>query len=558
MRNIHKSWPRVYTLLNVFILFTALLMGLGTAVPTAANSTALPAKTGKLWSPYVEWSLENPSFNGNPYDLVATVTFVHSASQETRTTEMFYADGSTWKFRFAGTKTGLWTFTTSSSDGDLNGRTGQVTINPDPDSPGFVTNFDNKWGRTGTLEAFVPQYVMVSGPQNYYNNANRINAEIQTFINEHGFNGFHSPVFCRWFDINQPTCSQISGASPNPDPRTFAALEMLITEVYNAGGVVHLWMWGDSQRQQNPNFLPGGVNGPVDQRLQRYIAARLGPLPGWTMGYGFDLFEWTTSTQLNQWHNYMIGHLGWEHFLGARSSKNQLNQLSEAMEYSSYEQHRPDYDMYVDTIEARPTKPSFSEDRFRIGNGHPYKDYNMEMTRRGLWQSAMAGGVANIWGNLLTDDSANDGTGTSLPYPNPEWIKTYSLFFAGRFFLDMERCNSLTNGVCLTRPNQADFLFYRENTTSIRLDLSGMRGSQVAVVVDAKRPYQEISLGTLSAQNQTWTAPYASDWAIAVGEFSAPACIPSSYGQQTGGVNNPLSTTALPYHTYLPLVVRGC
>ena len=30
------------------------------------------------------------------------------------------------------------------------------------------------------------------------------------------------------------------------------------------------------------------------------------------------------------------------------------------------EQHQPDYNMYVLTIDQRPNKPSFSEDRFRI------------------------------------------------------------------------------------------------------------------------------------------------------------------------------------------------
>ncbi|MAG93645.1 MAG: hypothetical protein CMJ48_07840, partial [Planctomycetaceae bacterium] len=42
------------------------------------------------------------------------------------------------------------------------------------------------------------------------------------------------------------------------------------------------------------------------------------------------------------------------------------------------------------------------EDRFRIRHSKTYadKDYTMEMTRRGLWHSTMAGGVANIWGHL--------------------------------------------------------------------------------------------------------------------------------------------------------------
>jgi hypothetical protein len=138
----------------------------------------------------------------------------------------------------------------------------------------------------------------------------------------------------------------------------------------------------------------------------------------------------------------------------------------------------------------------------------------------------MAGGIANIWGNLVGDRGANDGSSTSQPFPNPEWIKTYSTFSNGRFFADMERCNNLTNGgLCLKRPNDADYIFYAEDSSSITLDLSGMAEAQPAVAVDTTEEYAEITLGLgqLDPINQMWTAPYESDWAIAVGDFQDAA-----------------------------------
>ena len=57
---------------------------------------------------------------------------------------------------------------------------------------------------------------------------------------------------------------------------------------------MHLWTWGDEQRHMTP--ARWGINGNVDRATpERYIAARLGPLPGWTMGYGFDLDEWVNA-----------------------------------------------------------------------------------------------------------------------------------------------------------------------------------------------------------------------------------------------------------------------
>ena len=78
----------------------------------------------------------------------------------------------------------------------------------------------------------------------------------------------------------------------------------------------HLWTWGDEQRNMTP--ARWGINGNVDKRLQRYIGARLGPLPGWTMGYGFDLDEWVKVSELDVWRDYMHDHLGWPHLLGGR------------------------------------------------------------------------------------------------------------------------------------------------------------------------------------------------------------------------------------------------
>ncbi|MFW5645527.1 MAG: hypothetical protein ACOCZL_06405 [Bacteroidota bacterium] len=123
------------------------------------------------------------------------------------------------------------------------------------------------------------------------------------------------------------------------------------------------------------------------------------------MGYGFDLWEWVSEEELDAWYDYMWSKKGWNHLLGARSQKNELEQISEKMDYSSYEYHKPWYDDLVVMIDTHPEKPSFSEDRYRIRHPGKYheRDYDEEETRRGLWHHAMAGGVAAIWGNLEED-----------------------------------------------------------------------------------------------------------------------------------------------------------
>jgi hypothetical protein len=455
-----------------------------------------------------EWEMNNPSYRGNPFDVIATVTFNHQGSSKSRTTHMYYDGNNRWQFRFTGTRTGTWTYTTSSADSDLDGHSGTISVlhNPDPEARGFVTQSSEdpkKWAwqkAGGDEDVFVPQLVMWRSDDDITANASIINADIQTFIKEHGFNGFHVPVMIPsvWFNEGNPKIS------------TFEKLETVISMLHDEGALVYLWIWGDAQRGWAP---PGGWGSTVDKRLQRYIAARLGPLPGWAAGYGFDLWEWVNRDQIEQWHRNLHDNFGWPHMLGARGSRNQLDQWSGVLDFSSYEFHQPDYNDFVRKIDQRPGKPTGSMNRFRIG-----RYYTPEKTRRGLYYSTMVGGVANIWGNLENGGSYQLG---SAPYPNRHQIKTYSTFFfeRERFRVDMQRNNAITNGYALESSSRRHYIFYKESTSSIQVDLSGMSGSQTVIAVDTKGSYQERNLGSLNPGNHTIQLPHSSDWVIAIGDF---------------------------------------
>jgi hypothetical protein len=499
---------QVYKSQVILYSFAPLLLYFCVPMPVLAS----PAREAKLWEP-MNWTFQNPGCSGNPFDLVAKATFTHKPSGRKIRTELFYDGGETWKLRFTGTLVGMWSFITESTEPELNGLKGTLDVQPNLGVAGFMTKYGSKWGRLGVNQAFVPQYVMYCDPPAFYENPDLIDADIQTFFVEHGFNGFHIAVLCRWFDFDKVSSDEIPSDSPNPDPRTFEALELLIRKVHSAGGVVHIWVWGDEQRRMTPKKW--GLNGQVDRRLQRYICSRLGPLPGWSMGYGFDLQEWAKEVDLRTWHQYMHNHLGWFHFLGGRAPA--LTQIYDGLDYSSYQQHRPDYNIYVKAIDQYPDKPTFFEDRFRVRkNVYPDKDYDFDMTRRGLWQSTMAGGAANIWGNML--DPRPDGM--SRPYPNKEQILTWSRFWKSRFEKELVRDNSLTDGVCLKVPGKL-LVFYKEDTDSIKMNLSELTNIIHGIAVDTCRSYKEIEIDGLQAgPGQIFKAPGRSDWAVAVQTIS--------------------------------------
>ncbi len=528
---------------GAYLLTVLILMSI--VMPVFSNTVhaaVLEPRAGTLWAPYLEWSLDNPDYSGNPFDLVATVTFTHEASGETRTTEMFYTGETTWKFRFTGTKTGAWTFTTASADPELNGHSGSVTIgvNPDAKIKGFLTSQGNKFAQqideNGGLEAFLfnayQNDTYQVGPEFWYDNRKIMAGEVKSKaeleldiaiseLDTYGFNILYSTVIANhWFNLG--TQSWKDHSSVNPDPRTFEGLELAISYIHSKGRHLHIWAWGDESpnretpRRQTPIGVGEGVigvekgiNAIPDKRLQRYIAARLGPLPGWSMGYGFDLEEWVFNSQVGEWAKYLHDKSGWRHMLWARGRS---HAELDANAYSGFGDYG--FNDAKGKLDSDVTRPHLYSERF-LYQRRPYWD--MSGTRRKAWQYVLAGGMGSWWGRWATVSSNN--------YPNPEQLRTFQRFWNKRFLLDMNRANTLTNGLALKTSSNSFFVFYKENTSSIQMDLSNMNAPQTAIVVDTKKSYTEITLGNLSVSNQTWTAPYKSDWAIAVGDF----------GQQGGG-----------------------
>ena len=529
---------------------------------------ALPSRTGSLNTPYLEWSIEWQGTTGNPHDVIASVEFTDPDGARVRT-PMFYGGNDQWRFRFTGIRVGTWKLRTD-GPGDLGGHAATVEVRERSGgrANGFMTHFASKWGWQGTQKAFVPQYVMGKDLDAYYDDdagrvdEAKIERDIRKFIVEHGFTGFHLQGRGRWFSlVGRP------GKDPNPDPRTYEVLETIIRKVYERGGACHIWMWGKDIRRDGdgPRAMVGGPMTAADQRNLRYLAARLGPIPGWSIGYGYDTENlWASPEELDTWKEFLHGYCGWHHFIGARVGfdekgpygefgkgipKPPLNDKYNAPvgdeyaawlggSYTGYTSYRPLYDRYVEGIEHRPNIPSFEEDRFRLREAPQWthKDYSPKSTIKGLWHSAMAGGVANIWGNLLP----NDDQGGSQSYDHGDvdikhLIKTYATFFRDkkRFRKDFIRDNTIADprkgttevpaaasiSVCLRNRDMTHLVFYKEDAVSVGMDLSAMKGPRPAVAVDAHRAYKEIDLGVLAARKQAWRAPYPSTWAIAVGRF---------------------------------------
>lgn len=460
--------------------------------------------------PYGEWEISGVAYNGNPYGIDATATFTGTsgaASGQTRTVQMFYDGDSSggegiWKFRFNGDLTGDWTITTSSNDigtgdvdGDLDAWAGTVTVIPNTNNVlkrGFVTpnsSNSNKWSRSGLdgNYAFSPSFVMAASPSEYFFTPDKLETDLDLFVYDHnktaesqtnhGFTGFNMPVYCRWFDISaldgecdNTTSNEFNNYNKrNPDRRTFEALEQVINETYQRGGVTHLWLWGSTFEDQNLNdgsYGEGLIGNNTVDRLYTYIVARLGAMPGWTMGFGNDLDDWAFNSDIEYWFSQMDSAATWNHLLSAQGKYNpngttagdatadvidgalnnnvdrilplddspanddsaptfdrQVGLIANTLNTYSWADAQPSYNFLDNLIQSVPPsggaiQPHFSEQRFMVGDYDADTAYTYLMTTRGQAYMLLSGGVGSIWGNVGSpyDESIIDGTTTSLAF----------------------------------------------------------------------------------------------------------------------------------------------
>jgi len=558
----NRRFQRQHTVLTVRLTPYLVLMIAMAISGNRAMASDLGNRSALMWKTE-EYSLANTTWSGNPFDLVATVTFTHA--QKMRTTQMFYAGSNTWKFRFTGTRTGVWNFSTSSTDADLDGHTGSVTVGPraGSDMKGFLRHVGNKYAimeeDIDDFKGYVYQVFM--NQQDYeqqYEHSSRILGDpsranlIDDYWNntqDNGFNIYFFAVFYSWFRMGALSIDDFSnGTDPDldqPDLALFNTLELAIKYAHERGGRTHIWAWGDNGRKQTPNRLGDGYRGQRHQRLIRYIAARLGPLPGWSMNFGFDTIEMPNAeADCAWWADKMNETMGWPHVLTSRGWDNgNFGAHSYAgfggnpYDLETTDKGPADYHEIKQDMEARTNKPSIYEERHTYNRWKcwpqsvPDPDgLNETGSRRLIWWEVMAGGMGGFFGHFserFNQYGPFDPDGPCGYHPDSlkRAFRTYREFWKdGRLKLSMSPDNSRVSGAtgwCLVTADKNHFVFFVEDVDSITINLSGMPGSQPIIAVDAKADYAEIDKGSLTAGVHTIQLGSTSDWALVVGTYDS-------------------------------------
>ncbi len=386
------------------------------------------------------------------WDVEGSCVWVHADSGARRTSLLWYSGSDdTYVYRFGGSLQGRWTGVTSSPTAALDGLQLTVDVMPssNPKRVGWSgrrrdepTAWAHQKGPEGELVKRTPILIMMPDVHRWHDDPASMRAFVAEFSDNHGFNGGHISTIGRsWFDAG--STGSLHTAPATPDVRTFAALEVAASEWSERGGWLHLWMWGKGDSGDFSN-LPGGYNGPQSRRINRYVAARLGPVPGWSMGIGWDVEFWADETRLKWWLDDLIPQLGgWHHWIGLRYSDSDIGQgrdpdpankgeyLARGIAWNTLragDEQYAGWEHWSTTtrdgaiaagLAAIPDRPMMSEDRFRRRDNawrqkdmHADDDILKEIPR---WATR---GVAAIYGRLI---DRRDG-GSDI-WPNKAAIK---------------------------------------------------------------------------------------------------------------------------------------
>lgn len=386
------------------------------------------------------------------WDVEGSCTWTHEGSSVRHTSLLWYSgSGDTYVYRFGGSLQGRWTGATDSPVAALDGlkMTVEVTPSSNPKRTGWSgrrsdepTAWTHQQGPEGALVKCTPILIMMPGVRHWFDDPVRMRAFIAEFNDNHGFNGGHISTIGRgWFEVD--STGSLRTAPAAPDVNTFAALEAAAAEWSERGGWLHLWMWGKGDSGDFAN-LPGGYEGAQSRRINRYVAARLGPVPGWSMGLGWDVEFWADRAKIKWWLDDLIPQLGgWHHWIGHRYSDSDIGQgidpdpankgryLARGITWNTLRPGNQQYAGYEHwatmtsdrAIEAGlaaiPDRPMMSEDRFRRrDNAWRQKDMHTDdaiLKEIPRWATR---GVAAIYGRLI---DSKDGGGDI--WPNKAAIK---------------------------------------------------------------------------------------------------------------------------------------
>jgi hypothetical protein len=332
-------------------------------------------------------SLNDSTISGNPFDVKLEARFRHVQTGRTVTAPGFHAGGTSYKIFFMPDQIGEWTYTTSSTDPDLNSRQGSFTCT-ESDLPGMLQP-DGKWWRFGTNGHDFPVILPVGD----WLKAKRSDDEIRRFVawakDVAGARAI--ALTLSYFTRTQEVVPYVKGREGVTfNTAYWDRLNKLFDAARDAGMGHYIRFYSDDEESPSKhNVRPQSTE---EKRLLNYAIARFSAYPVVLWDTGIDIGEYRTNSWIEWFAGYMLANDPWKHPVGSRTSGGSGGvNPSKATYYSDGFNTLPARSSFVGTWKSRKTPTamtdSWREDYYRGG-------FDRARIRRAVWEMGLTGGTA--------------------------------------------------------------------------------------------------------------------------------------------------------------------
>ncbi|MCH9004559.1 MAG: DUF5060 domain-containing protein [Proteobacteria bacterium] len=351
------------------------LILIGLISPASAATEDTIGKWGRL---IIE--LPNSTYSGNPFLLEVDATFTHNESSTLITLPGYYAGGNVWKVAFMPTRTGQWTYSTSSIDVDLDNVSGNVSVEAsarlgmlkaDPNNP-------NKWKYSDgpyvvPIGVFVQIMVDTATTAEFTAMADFLKSNNIQLINFRLSENDLAFSDVATLQMNLPLWDRLEERMNILAARDIGITMMIYTD--------------DSG---SPSFGPGPESAE-EQLLFRYMVARLASYPLVSFNTGIDLTEYRSQAWADWYGQYVRSLDPYAHPISSRHCCGTGNILMSGQSYNSVGTRNSVLSGQLSAFNDF-NLPGQNDDNWSEqasgDNGHTVADI-----RRAGWKSTIAGGV---------------------------------------------------------------------------------------------------------------------------------------------------------------------
>ncbi len=532
--NMAKSYllKQCLCLLRPTVIALLALYWLNFSLITSANAQSTNVAR---WRRHVV-SMNNTSFSGNPFELEVDGTFTHAASGTVMTLPGYYAGNNTWKIGFMPTLTGQWTYSTSSSDSDLNGLQGSLTV-VESGLPGILKADpaqDRKWmfsdGTYAIPIALRLEFFFEPGTDaDFTASADFLKNEVKGHLfdtrlaDEFGFfnGGRKDYIFSGNWQNHQF------------DTQVWDKMEERMDVLTERGLGAHIMFYSDDAGE------PGwGGQTATEALVIRYVVARLAGYPIVWFNSGIDIDEYRSQADINWWGQQIKSLDPYGHPVSSRRGGGSGVFVFSQQNFDSRGDRLAIINDMTGYFNSANVPVSMDDAWGENYTSHPEKDFRPEDIRRAFWKVVAAGGLG---GQIRGDDGYFHMDNMKQDLESEQWLGLINPFVQnvlGSTFGTMVPSPTLvSNGYALADSARTKIFYFllgnndkwdTGNGGNITLRLSGLTGTYVAKWFDT-RTGQSTSIGALAGGNDHVIMPPSSDdWVLVLDGGSLDSTPPTT------------------------------